>query len=49
VIVGQVLCEDSLGVALVVENDVVGAASSDCPDHALGERVRLSFYKRVAA
>ena len=48
-IVGQVLCEDSLGVALVVENDVVGAASSDCPDHALGERVRLSFYKRVAA
>jgi len=33
-VVGEVLGQDALGVALIVENDVVGTASSDGPDHA---------------
>jgi len=40
-VVGEVLGQDALGVELVAENDVVGASSSDSPNHALRERIRL--------
>jgi len=40
-VVGDVLGQNALGVALVVENDVVGTASSDGPDDAFGKRICL--------